>query len=567
MNDGGIFGLSPRAKRGKQDGRLTVTPLGGLGEIGMNCTVLGTPKGLVIVDCGLMFPSDYHLGVDVIIPRFDFLHERRDDILGIVITHGHEDHIGALPWLLQRIPKVPIYASPFALSLIEHKLRERNLLERCELVKAMPERPVTLGDLTFHFFPVCHSIIDGYGLGIDTPVGRIIHTGDFKIDPDPLDGPGTDLNEFKRFCGKDGATLLLSDSTNVESPGHSLGERQVLANLRTLFEKATGRIILTLFSSHIQRIQEVFDCAEATGRTVAVSGRSLINNIEMARTLGRLRPPTRLSVDMSIPKVPSDKLVLLVTGSQGEPMSALSRITSGEHRQFSIQPGDVVIMSSRLIPGNATAVNTMVNNLYRRGAEVYYDKEHPVHASGHAMREELRAMLEAVRPKYFVPVHGEYRHLVKHARLAVECGVHPDNSRVIEDGHPFTITQDGFFPEEPIDAQGTMVDGKGVGDVGQAVLKERHLLGGEGVVVVVMVLDAATWSILRGPEIFSKGFVFEQHFSHVLEDAKCLVLDCLEGKTSGDLEKLQDSIRGSLRRFFRKVLDRDPIVVPVVTAV
>ena len=568
MNNGGIFGLSPRAKRAGQDARLTITPLGGLGEIGMNCMIMATPKGLVVVDCGLMFPSDYHLGVDVIIPRFDFIKERRDSVLGIVITHGHEDHIGALPWLLPHLPVgVPIYASPFALSLVEHKLRERGLLDRCKLVKAMPEKPVPLGDLTFHFFPVCHSIIDGYGLGIETPVGRVIHTGDFKIDPDPLEGPGTDLNEFRRFVGPDGAVLLLSDSTNVESPGRSLGERQVLANLKTLFREASGRIIITLFSSHIQRIQEVFDCAEETGRTVAVSGRSLINNIEMARTLGRLRPPSNLSLDNSIPDVPDEKLVLLVTGSQGEPLSALSRIVSGEHRQFNIHPGDVVIMSSRLIPGNATAVNTMVNNLYRRGAEVYYDKEHPVHASGHGMRDELREMLEAAHPKYFVPVHGEFRHLVKHARLAVECGVDPENARVIEDGRPFSITPEGFFPEDPIDAQGTMVDGKGVGDVGQAVLKERHLLGGEGVVVVVMVLDAATWSILQGPEIFSKGFVFEQQFSHVLEDAKCLVLDCVEGKTPGDLDKLQEGIRGSLRRFFRKVLDRDPIVVPVVTAV
>ncbi len=567
MNDGGIFGLSPRAKRSKADRRLTLTPLGGLGDIGMNCTVFGTAKGLVIVDCGLMFPSDYHLGVDVIIPRFDFIKERRDEVLGIVITHGHEDHIGALPWLLPHLPKVPVHSSPFALSLIEHKLRERGLLERCELVDASPSRPVALGDLTFHFFPVCHSIIDGYALGVETPVGRVIHTGDFKIDPNPLDGPGTDLALFRDFAGPNGALLLLSDSTNVESEGRSLGERQVLANLQHIFAKSTGRIILTLFSSHIQRIQEVFDCAEATGRTVAVSGRSLVNNIEMARTLGRLRPPSRLLLDNTIPDAADDKLVLLVTGSQGEPLSALSRIVSGEHRQFTIHPGDVVIMSSRLIPGNAMAVNTMVNNLYRRGAEVYYDKEHPVHASGHAMREELRDMLQAVRPKYFVPVHGEYRHLVKHARLAVECGVEPENARVVENGRPFTLTPEGFFPEDPIDAQGTMVDGKGVGDVGQAVLKERHLLGGEGVVVVVMVLDENSWAILQGPAIFSKGFVFEQQYSHVLEDAKCLVLDCVEGKTGGDLEKLQDNIRSSLRRFFRKVLDRDPIVVPVVTAV
>lgn len=566
MTDDSIFGLSPRRRKAAQPW-LTITPLGGFGQIGMNCTVWSTPGSRVIVDCGLMFPSDYHLGVDVVIPRFDFIREHKEDINGIVLTHGHEDHIGALPWLVPHL-NVPIYGSPFTLSLVEHKLRERGLLDRCELIRAMPDKPVKLGDMTFHFFPVCHSIIDGYALGVETPVGRVVHTGDFKIDPRPLDGPGTDLGLFRKFSGKNGALLLLSDSTNVEREGRTLTEREVLESLRSIFAEAKGRIIVTLFSSHIQRIQEVFDCARESGRTVAVSGRSLVNNIEMARTLGRLRPPEALITDnTTLSHLPDDRVVLLVTGSQGEPLSALSRIVSGEHRQFSIHEGDVVIMSSRLIPGNAMAVNTLVNNIYRRGADIYYDKENPVHASGHAQREELIDMFKAVRPQYFVPIHGEYRHLVKHRRLAIECGVEPDNAVIIENGQPFTITEDGLRLEEPILAESTLVDGKGVGDVGQAVLKERHLLGGEGLVVVVMVLDAGTWSILQGPEIFSKGFVFEQQYKHVLEDAKCLVLDAIEGFPTGDIDKLQDRIRASLRRFFRKVLDRDPIVVPVVTAV
>ncbi len=566
MNDDSIFGLSPRRKR-TQNGYLTITPLGGFGEIGMNCMVWSTPKSRVIVDCGLMFPSDYHLGIDVVIPRFDFITQRKDEILGIVLTHGHEDHIGALPWLVPHL-NVPIYGSPFTLSLVEHKLRERGLLDRCPLIRAMPDTPVTLGDMTFNFFPVCHSIIDGYALGVETPVGRVVHTGDFKIDPNPLEGPGTDLKLFEKFAGKNGALLLLSDSTNVEREGRTLTEREILESLRTIFANAKRRIIVTLFSSHIQRIQEVFDCAQETGRTVAVSGRSLLNNIEMARTLGRLRPPELLSTDnANLAHLPDDKVVLLVTGSQGEPLSALSRIVSGGHRQFSIHEGDVVIMSSRLIPGNAMAVNTLVNNIYRRGAEIYYDKEHPVHASGHGQRDELADMFKAVRPTYFVPVHGEYRHLVKHRQLAKECGVAPENIQIIENGQPFTLTASGLHLEEPIQAESILVDGKGVGDVGQAVLKERHLLGGEGLVVVVMVLDESSWSILQGPEIFSKGFVFEQQYKHVLEDAKCLVLDAIEGYPPGDIDKLQDRIRSSLRRFFRKILDRDPIVVPVVKAV
>lgn len=572
--DDSIFGLAPR-RRLKSDpraeARLTITPLGGLGQIGMNCMVWSTPGAKVIVDCGLMFPSDYHLGVDVIIPRFDFILEQKEDVRGIVLTHGHEDHIGALPWLVKHL-SAPIYGSPFTLALVEHKLRERGLLDRAKLVTVGSSSPLVLGDMTFHFFPVCHSIIDGYALGVETPAGRVVHTGDFKIDPDPLDGPGTDLGEFKRFGGRNGVALLLSDSTNVEREGNSLSEREVLANLRSLFAKAKGRIIVTLFSSHIQRIQEVFDCATETGRSVVIAGRSLVNNIEMATNLDRLRSPENVFVDSNnIPGLDDDKIVLLVTGSQGEPLSALSRIVGGEHRTLSIHKGDMVIMSSRLIPGNTMAVNTLVNNLYRLGAEVYYDKEHPVHASGHGQQAELKAMIKAVRPRCFVPVHGEYRHLVKHARLAASCGVSEENCLVIENGQPFSICASPYSPGlelgEPVQAECILVDGKGVGDVGQMVLKERHILGDEGMVMVVMVLDEQTWSILHGPEVLSKGFVFEQQFSHVLEDAKCLVLDCIEGYPPGDLDKLKERIRSSLRRFFRKVMGRDPIVMPVLTVV
>ena len=568
--DDSIFGLAPRHKAGKQafpSFWLTITPLGGFGEIGMNCMVWSTPQSRVVIDCGLMFPSDYHLGIDVVIPRFDFIKEHKEEFRGIVLTHGHEDHIGALPWLIPYL-NVPIYGSAFTLALVEHKLRERGLLDRCELIRVDPSQKVALGDMIFHFFPVCHSIIDGYALGVETPAGRVVHTGDFKIDPNPLDGPGTDLGLFKSFAGKRGAALLLSDSTNIEHEGRSLSEREVLANLRSLFARAGGRIIITLFSSHIQRIQEVFDCAAEFGRTVVVGGRSLVNNIEMARKLRRLRPPADLVLDAgAAPALADNKSVLLVTGSQGEPLSALSRIVSGGHKSLSIHEGDMVIMSSRLIPGNTMAVNTLVNNLYRLGAEVHYDKEHPVHASGHAQQKELAEMIKAVRPAYFVPLHGEYRHLVKHARLAVSCGVQETNSLIVENGHPFTITPAGLTHEEPIPAQSILVDGKGVGDVGQALLKERHILGGEGLVVVVLVLSREPWVILQGPELFSRGFVFEQQFSHVLEDAKCLVLDSVEGSPPGELDKLQERIRTSLRRFFRNILDRDPIIVPAITAV
>jgi ribonuclease J len=546
---------------------VTVTPLGGYGEIGLNCTALTTPDGLVMIDCGLMFPSDYHLGVDIIIPRFDYVIERKDDLKGIVITHGHEDHIGALPWLLSQV-KVPVYASPFALALIEHKLKEHDLADKVSLIAALPGKSVELAGCTFHFFPVCHSIIDGYGIGIETPVGNIVHTGDFKIDPDPLSGSGTELEMFRAFSGENGARLLISDSTNVERDGHTLSERKVFASLKRFFSECTGRIVVTLFSSHIQRIQEVFDCAKETDRSVVVNGRSLVNNIEMARELGCLTPPPGLYLDpASMPDLPDEEMVLLVTGSQGEPLSALSRIVRGDHKQLAIHAGDTVIMSSRLIPGNAMAVTKLINELYRRGAEVYYEAIHAIHASGHAHREELITMFEAVRPEYFIPTHGEYRHLVKHRRLAISQGVHPDKSLLLEDGRPVTLLADSVRLEEPVEAESILVDGKGVGDVGQLVLKERHLLGDEGLVVAILVLEGETLDILHSPEVISKGFIFEQQFSHVLEDARCLMLDVVEESEPGDMEKMQDKIHSALRRFFRKVMGRDPVVIPIVTII
>lgn len=546
---------------------VTITPLGGLGEIGLNCTILTTQEGMVMIDCGLMFPSDYHLGVDIIIPRFEYVFENKDKLQGVVITHGHEDHIGALPWLLSQIT-VPVYAPPFALALIEHKLKEHGLAEKIPLIPTLPTETATLAGCTFHFLPVCHSIIDGYGIGIETPVGRLIHTGDFKLDPDPLSGPGTDLDMFRAFAGENGARLLFSDSTNVENDGHTLSEREVYESLRRFFTDSKGRIVVTLFSSHIQRIQEVFDCAKETGRSVVVNGRSLVNNIEMARELGRLTPPPGLYLDpSSIPNLPDNEVVLLVTGSQGEPLSALSRIVRGDHKHLSIHTGDTVIMSSRLIPGNAMAVTRLINELYRRGAEVYYESVRAIHASGHAHRDELQAMLEAVRPEYFIPVHGEYRHLVKHRRLAVSCGVAPQKALLIENGQPVTLTLDSMRREEPIEAESILVDGKGVGDVGQIVLKERHLLGDEGIVVATLVLEQKSLEILHGPEVVSKGFVFEQQYSHVLEEARCIILETLDETDPEDINSLQDRMRSALRRYFRKVMGRDPVVIPVVTVI
>ena len=548
-------------------GDVTLSPLGGLGEIGMNCLIVGSGDSMVMVDCGLMFPEDYLFGVDVVIPRFDFVLARKDNLRAIVLTHGHEDHIGALPWFLPHV-NVPIYGSPFTLALVAKKLDEHDLLKTADLRPVKKDDRVEIGPFAFNFFQVCHSIVHSYGLGIETPAGRIVHTGDFKIDRYPLDGHQTDLEAFQAFSDP-GVLCMLSDSTNVEREGFALTEMEIKQSLGEIFRTAPGRIIITLFSSHIQRMQEIFDLAHDTGKRVAVSGRSLAVNIELARDLGYLRmPPGVWAALEEMPGLPPEKTVLLVTGSQGEPLSALSRLATGEHRQLRVQPGDLVLMSSRFIPGNARAIHKLIDKLYRQGAEVLYERVQGIHASGHAHREELSIMLDTVRPKFFIPVHGEYRHLVKHRRLALEHGVTEERGIILEDGQPITfLAEGGIRLEDHIVVDQVFVDGKGVGDVGQTVLKERQLLAGEGMVVVLLVLDEKTEQIILGPNLISKGFVFEQHYAHVLEDAKSVILDTFDAVPPGNPDRLKERIRSSLRRFFRKVLDRDPVVVPLVISV
>ena len=546
---------------------LTFTSFGGLGEIGLNCTLLSTDKGMLLIDCGLMFPEDHHLGVDVVIPRFDHIVQNRERLKGVILTHGHEDHIGALPWFLPLMPAT-LYGSPFTLALVEHRLREHGLLEQASLVPVAPAQRLELAGIGVCFFPVSHSIVQGYALGLETPAGRMFYTGDFKIDKNGDPGWSTDIAAISEFAGKDGVLALFSDSTNVENKGHSLSEATVHERFRHIFSNAPGRIIITLFASNIRRIQTIFDLAEKFGRKVAVDGRSLINNIEMARSIGLLRIPPGVYRDVSaMPMLAENEQVLLVTGSQGEPLSVLSRIAANEYKKLQITNGDTVVMSSRIIPGNSRAISKLINNLYKLGAEVLYDALEEIHASGHAHQDELRAMLKAVRPKYFVPIHGEYRHLVKHARLAEECGVEKDNILILTNGMPVTFWPHGIRFEEPVPVDSILVDGKGVGDVGHFLLRERHILGDVGFVVVMLVVDEKTWAVLHGPELLSKGFVFEQHYSHILEDAKTLVLDILEEMPPGDTPKLTERIRTALRRFFRSALGRDPVVVPLVATV
>jgi ribonuclease J len=546
--------------------QVKITPLGGLGEIGMNSMCLEYDGTMLMIDCGLMFPDVSLYGVDVVIPRFDYVAANRDKLAGVILTHGHEDHIGALPWLLKHVD-APLYGSEFTMALVLRKLREHGLEDYVRLNHVTSGDRIEFGDVVVNFFDVCHSIIQGFGLGVETPAGKIVHTGDFKIDPNPLDGIGTDLGAFSNFS-RDGVLLMLSDSTNVEREGFALTEREIQDTLKDIFADAKGRILVTLFSSHIQRIQEIFDLAHRFGRKVAVSGRSLIVNIELAieHRLLHVKEGTLMPLDRIV-DLPDENIVLLVTGSQGEPLSALSRIAAGEHKHLFIREGDLVVMSSRFIPGNVRAITKVINDLYRQGAEVLYEKVQAIHASGHAHRKELTLMIEAVKPKFFVPIHGEYRHLVKHAHLASECGVAPERCVVLSNGRPLTLSPSGMRLENEVDVDYIYVDGKGVGDVGRTVLKERQLLGGEGMVVVVLITAEETGEILVGPEITSKGFVFEQHYDHLLEDAKCIVLDLYENTPPDDPELLRDRIHSGLRRFFRKIIDRDPVVVPMVMKV
>jgi ribonuclease J len=548
------------------EAHVTLTPLGGLGEIGMNCMVLETERSMILVDCGLMFPDVILYGVDVVIPRMEFILERKHKLKAIILTHGHEDHIGALAWLVPALQDVPLYGSEFTLRLALKRLQERNLDGHVVLKPVKGRDRVELDEFAVTFIPVCHSIIEGFGLGIETPAGRVVHTGDFKIDRNPLNGHATDLDAFADFSG-DGAHLLLSDSTNVEREGYSLTEREIKASLDEVFAGATGRILVTLFATHIQRMQEIFDLAAKHGRKVTFTGRSLVTNIEVAKELGHLRFNRENSCDMEeLAYLDDSRIVILLTGSQGEPLSALSRVARGEHRQINIHKGDTVIMSSRFIPGNTKAITRVINDLYRLGASVLYERVQAIHASGHAHQEELKIMLDTVRPKFFIPVHGEYRHLFKHAELAVARGIAPERAIILENGQPVTLTPSGIRLEEAVHAESILVDGKGVGDVGQSVLKERQILGGEGLVIVLLVQDEYG-TIVLGPSIQSKGFIFEQHYAHVLEDAKCIILDIIEGNPRSEPYKLEERIRSSLRRFFRKVLERDPIVMPLVVRV
>ncbi len=545
---------------------MKLIPLGGLGEIGLNMMLIEYGDTIVVIDCGLMFPEDYMLGIDLVIPDISYLRKNRDKVKAFVITHGHEDHTGALPFVLREI-NAPIYATALTIGLIEEKLAEHGLLEATTFETVRPRDVVSIGPFDIEFIRVSHSIVDGCGLAIKTPLGVVVHTGDFKMDQTPVDGEVMDYARFAEY-GEYGVLCFMSDSTNVEKEGYTLSEREIGYNLEEIFRKCEGRIIVAAFSSNIHRVQQVIDAAAKHGKKVALNGKSMAANFRIARTLGYLKAPDGIIVDLKeIDSLPHDKVVLLTTGSQGEPMSALTRMAMDNHKQLKVEKGDTVILSSKFIPGHEKAITTMMNHLYRRGADVIYEKVSEIHVSGHASQEELKIMLNIVKPRHFMPVHGEYRHLVLHTRLAAKVGIPPENIILAEDGDVVEFTEAGFSIKDKIEHGRVFVDGKGVGDVGAMVLKDRSHLSQDGLVLAIIALNSATGETVYGPEIVTRGLIFEEESAELLEAAKAIVTETLSAanvEVKTEQLEVKEEIRRALRRFFNRKLERRPVILPVI---
>ena len=497
---------------------LRIIPLGGIGQIGKNMMVFEYDEQLLIVDCGLMFPESDMLGIDIVIPDMNYVFERKDQVRAIIVTHGHEDHVGGLPYLMREV-QAPLYATRLTRGLIEVKLKAHHLLNGTELHTISPEDVLDLSPFTVEFFRVCHSIPDGVGLGITTPVGLVVHSGDFKFDQTPVDGRLTDFAKLAELGGR-GVHVLLSDSTNSETDGQTPSERVVGETFDRIFASARGRIIVATFASNISRVQQVVDTARKYGRRVGIVGRSMVEYSRRAAELGYLDfSPDEMLTPHQMNSLPPDKVAIACTGSQGEPTSALVRMSLGEHRQVNIQPGDSVIVSATPIPGNEELVNRTINNLFRAGAEVYHHERMQVHVSGHASREEHKLMLNLIRPRFFMPIHGEYRHLVHHARMAEDVGIPPENIFVIESGTVLEFGPDWGRVNGQVTEGHVLVDGLGVGDIGSVVLRDRHLLSRDGFVVVVVAVDMDTGEVVDGPDIITRGFVYIRESGDLIEDA------------------------------------------------
>jgi ribonuclease J len=546
--------------------------LGGLGEIGRNCAWFEMGGRAVLVDCGIMFPDPEMLGVDLVLPDFTYIIENRDRLDAVVLTHGHEDHCGALAYLLSQV-RLPIYGSELTLGLARNRIEEAGLVDRAEFITVRDGETKKIGPFDIEFVPVAHSVPHGFALAFHTPQGIIVHTGDFKLDLTPVDGRRTDLARIGALGGPEGIRLLLSDSTNAEEDGHAPSERAVGRALANLFDAhREKRLVVACFASHVHRVQQVADAAIASGRYVATLGRSMARNVSYARSLGLLHIPEERLIDIEkTAGLPPSQICVICTGSQGEPMSALALMATGENKWLKVGPDDLVVLSSHAIPGNESNVGKVIDGLCRTGAEVVHSVLAPVHASGHAMRDELKLMISIARPRAFIPVHGEFRHLMHHARLATEMGVPPEGVLLAEDGDVVEITDDGVNFAGEVPAGYLYVDGI-VGDVGRGVLRDRQLLSEEGLIVVIVTVDSRTGKVLTGPEIITRGWVYAPEAEKLLDEAREVVLAAIEEpqppETSvADFETLKRRARSALGRFVQERTKRRPMIVPVVMEV
>jgi len=547
---------------------VRVVPLGGVGEIGKNMLALELGDDIVVVDSGLMFPDEEMLGIDLVIPDVRYLVERRSRLRGILLTHGHEDHVGALPYVMRELPDLPMYGTKLTLGLLRTKLREHRLAERADLREIAPGTPFSVGGIEVDSYAVCHSIPDAVGFTIETPLGTIVHSGDWKFDHTPVDGRQTDFARLSEIAAR-GVLLLLSDSTRAESAGYTPSERHVAEILDGIMARAPGRVITTTFASNISRIKQIIDIASAWGRKTAIIGRSMENYTRTARELGYLEVPTGGLVHPGdLAKLPDNEICIITTGSQGEPTSALSRMALGDHRHVAVKEGDTVVMSSSPIPGNEELVSRTVDNLFKLGAEVIYEAGVRPHVSGHASQEELKLLLSILRPMHFIPIHGEYRMLVRHARLALDLGVAPERTFVVTNGDVVHIARDGARLADRVPVGQVYVDGLGVGDVTQSVMRDRWSIGSDGIFLVVVSIDRNTGRVVAGPDIVTKGFVPQEEAAELIEGARQRVIEGLAEAQTGDhlaeVATLRDEIHSTVSKYLYERTKRRPRVLPVL---
>ena len=543
--------------------KLKVIPLGGLGEIGKNITAFEYGNDIIVVDCGMAFPDDEMLGIDLVLPDTTYLAKNKERVRGIVVTHAHEDHIGALPYVLKEL-NVPVFGTRLTLGLIENKLEEHKILSISRLETVTQGQTVTLGDFKVEFIRTNHSIADSVALAIHTPVGVVVYTSDFKIDYTPISGGPIDLPRFAEL-GKKGVLLLMCESTNVERPGYTMSESTVGKAFEEIFSSAKGRILVATFASNVHRVQQIVNAAVKYDRKVAVCGRSMVNVCKKALELGYLIVPEGVLVEIEkIKNYPKEKLVIISTGSQGEPMSALSRMAAGDHRQVNIVPGDLVVVSATPIPGNEKSVSGVINELFRKGAEVVYEALADIHVSGHACQEELKLMHTLVRPKFFVPIHGEYRHLKQHVNLAQSLGMDKEKTIIMEIGQILEIDAKEAKIKGSVPSGKILVDGLGVGDVGNIVLRDRKHLSEDGMIIIVVTLQKETGSLITGPDIISRGFVYVRESEEFMDEVKQVCKDAVT-KSEGKNWSLKKSvIRDALRDHVYKKTKRRPMILPII---